>query len=46
MKKRARGITIRNRGQELEVLITELTQSLRGWQHHFKLATSQSAIQR
>ncbi|HHD2155869.1 TPA: group II intron maturase-specific domain-containing protein, partial [Klebsiella pneumoniae] len=38
MKKRVRRITKRNRGVELSVVIRELTQYLRGWQHYFKLA--------
>ncbi|EPW6540418.1 group II intron reverse transcriptase/maturase [Vibrio vulnificus] len=46
MKKRVRKITKRNRGRELSVIITELTQYLRGWQHYFKLAIGQSAMQR
>ncbi|WP_198516125.1 group II intron reverse transcriptase/maturase [Vibrio vulnificus] len=46
MKKRVRRITKRNRGRELSVIITELTQYLRGWQHYFKLAIGQSAMQR
>ncbi|MGR2945191.1 group II intron maturase-specific domain-containing protein [Vibrio vulnificus] len=36
MKQRVRKITKRNRGRELSVIITELTQYLRGWQHYFK----------
>ncbi|WP_246856208.1 group II intron maturase-specific domain-containing protein [Vibrio crassostreae] len=35
----------RNRGRELKVIITELTQYLRGWQYYFKLAIRKSAIQ-
>lgn len=46
MKKRVRQITKRNRGRELESVIAELTQYLRGWQHYFKLAISKSAMQR
>ncbi|QNE02453.1 group II intron reverse transcriptase/maturase [Vibrio vulnificus] len=46
MKKRVRRITKRNRGRELSVIITELTQYLRGWQHYFKLAIGRSAMQR
>ncbi|MGL0949181.1 group II intron reverse transcriptase/maturase, partial [Vibrio vulnificus] len=46
MKKRVRKITKRNRGRELSVILTELTQYLRGWQHYFKLAIGQSAMQR
>ena len=46
MKKRVRQITKRNRGRELQVIITELTQYLRGWQHYFKLAMRKSATQR
>ncbi|WP_436323388.1 group II intron reverse transcriptase/maturase [Vibrio cidicii] len=46
MKQRVRKITKRNRGRELSVIITELTQYLRGWQHYFKLAIGQSAMQR
>ncbi|WP_221274591.1 group II intron reverse transcriptase/maturase [Thaumasiovibrio subtropicus] len=46
MKKRVRRITKRNRGRELSVIITELTQYLRGWQHYFKLAIRKSAMQR
>nr|WP_237333155.1 group II intron reverse transcriptase/maturase [Vibrio anguillarum] len=46
MKKRVRKITKRNRGRELSVIITELTQYLRGWQHYFKLAIGRSAMQR
>ncbi|TKF62431.1 hypothetical protein FCV55_22555, partial [Vibrio sp. F13] len=46
MKKRVRQITKRNRGRELQVIITELTQYLRGWQHYFKLTVSKSAMQR
>ncbi|WP_287025780.1 group II intron reverse transcriptase/maturase [Vibrio sp.] len=46
MKKRVRQITKRNRGRELQVVITELTQYLRGWQHYFKLAIRKSAMQR
>ncbi|EJV9413365.1 DNA polymerase [Vibrio vulnificus CladeA-yb158] len=46
MKKRVRKITKRNRGRESSVIITELTQYLRGWQHYFKLAIRQSAMQR
>jgi len=38
MKKRVRRITKRSRGVELSVVIRELTQYLRGWQHYFKLA--------
>lgn len=45
MKKRVRKITKRNRGRELQVTITELTQYLRGWQHYFKLAIRKSAMQ-
>ncbi len=45
MKKRVRQITKRNRGRELQVVITELTQYLRGWQHYFKLAMRKSAMQ-
>lgn len=45
MKKRVRQITKRNRGRELQVIITELTQYLRGWQHYFKLAIRKSAMQ-
>ncbi|MGR5096992.1 group II intron reverse transcriptase/maturase [Vibrio maritimus] len=46
MKKRVRRTTKRNRGRELQVIITELTQYLRGWQHYFKLAIRKSAMQR
>lgn len=46
MKRRVRRITKRNRGRELQVIITELTQYLRGWQHYFKLAIRKSAMQR
>ncbi|MCG8703061.1 group II intron reverse transcriptase/maturase [Vibrio vulnificus] len=46
MKKRVRRITKRNRGRELSVIITELTQYLRGWQHYFKIAIGRSAMQR
>ena len=46
MKKRVRQITKLNRGRELQVVITELTQYLRGWQHYFKLAMRKSAMQR
>ncbi|TKF84108.1 group II intron reverse transcriptase/maturase [Vibrio breoganii] len=46
MKKRVRQITKRNRGRELKVVITELTQYLRGWQHYFKLAIRKSSMQR
>merc|ERR1739841_302982 len=45
MKKRVRKITKRNRGRELQVTITELTQYLRGWQHYFKLSIRKSAMQ-
>lgn len=45
MKKRVRQITKRNRGRELKVIITELTQYLRGWQHYFKLAIRKSAME-
>lgn len=45
MKKRVREITKRNRGRELKVMITELTQYLRGWQHYFKLAIRKSRLQ-
>ena len=38
VKKRVRQITKRNRGVELGIVIRELTQYLRGWQHYFKLA--------
>lgn len=46
MKRRVRRITKRNRGRELQVIITELTQYLRGWQHYFKLAIRKSVMQR
>ncbi|GAL14513.1 hypothetical protein JCM19233_5525 [Vibrio astriarenae] len=45
MKKRVRRITKRNRGRELSVIITELTQYLQGWQHYLKLAMRKSAMQ-
>ncbi|WP_243637494.1 reverse transcriptase domain-containing protein, partial [Parashewanella curva] len=37
MKKRVRVITKRNRGRNELVIIKELNQFLRGWQHYFKL---------
>ncbi|MEZ8587209.1 group II intron reverse transcriptase/maturase [Vibrio cyclitrophicus] len=46
MKKRVRQITKRNRGRELQAVIAELTQYLRGWQHYFKLAIRKSSLQR
>ncbi|MCE7729347.1 group II intron reverse transcriptase/maturase [Vibrio campbellii] len=46
MKKRVRQLTKRNRGRELKLIIAELTQYLRGWQHYFKLAIRKSSIQR
>lgn len=46
MKKRVRQITKRNRGRELGLVMTELTQYLRGWQHYFKLAIRKSVMQR
>lgn len=46
MKKRVRQITKRNRGRTLQVVITELTRYLRGWQHYFKLTLRKSAMQR
>jgi hypothetical protein len=45
ISKPARQITKRNRGRKLEVIITELTQYLRGWQHYFKLAMRKSTMQ-
>ncbi len=44
MKKRVRLITKRNRGRELGLIIQELTQYLRGWQHYFKLALKPSVM--
>ncbi|ENM5918392.1 group II intron reverse transcriptase/maturase [Vibrio mimicus] len=45
MKKRVRQITKRNRGRELKLVIAELTQYLRGWQHYFKLAIRKSTME-
>lgn len=46
MKKQVRQIMKRNRGRELQAVITELTQYLRGRQHYFNLAIRKSAMQR